>query len=94
LQVAAQGDERRGHQLDEALITGEVGERSGIVLHDLFGVVSLEVAVARRVEHDDDGHHLREAQVSGAVTVAAAADEPSPFPQWFKELAEVVYVTE
>jgi hypothetical protein len=46
------------------------------------------------MEHDDDGHHFRQAEASGAVSSALACREQSFFPERFKELAEIVYVAE
>jgi hypothetical protein len=46
------------------------------------------------VEHDDDRHLFCEAEARGAVALAFARREQSFFPEWFKELTEIVDVTE
>jgi hypothetical protein len=92
LQVAAQGDERRRHQLNEALVADEPGEGPHVPLEHALGVVSLEVAVTGGVEERDDGHHFRQAQCRRPV--ASARLKQSLLPEWFKEQTEVVYVAE
>src|SRR2546429_5562235 len=52
LQITAQGDERRRHQLHEAAVAHEPRESPGKVLHHVLGVVSLEVA--RSEEHTSE----------------------------------------
>ena len=94
LQVAAQGDERRWHQLDEAMIADHARKLSGVMFHHLFSVVSLEVTVCGSMKQHDDRHHLRQTQVRGAVSLTVTRTEQSPLPEWFKELTEIVYVTE
>jgi hypothetical protein len=42
------------------------------------------------VEEHDDRHHFRQAEASGAVALALSRREQSLFPEWFKELTEIV----
>jgi hypothetical protein len=46
------------------------------------------------VEEHDDCHHFRQAQATRTVALTLARREQSLLPQWFKELAEIVDVTE
>jgi hypothetical protein len=94
LQVAAQGHERRRHQLDEAVVGDEFGESPTQMLQDMLSVEGLEVAVTRRVKEHDNGHHFRETQSRGTVALARHVGQKPLPPSWFKELAKVVYVAE
>jgi len=57
-------------------------------------VEGFEVAVARQVKEHEDSHHLGERERAGLAAAALAARQQSPPPGGFKELTEVVYVTE
>jgi hypothetical protein len=76
------------------VIADEPGKCSGIMLHHVLGVVSLEVTITRCVKEHDDSHHFRQAEARGAVAPTLARREQALLPAWFKEQAEIVDVTE
>jgi hypothetical protein len=64
--------DRQGHdavrfQLDEAVVTDQPRKRAPQVLTDVRVVKGLEVALARLLKEDDDGHHFTQAQTAGAL---------------------------
>jgi hypothetical protein len=82
------------HQLDEAIVRDQARESPSHLLQDLLRVESLEVTVARRVEQHDDRHYFREAERRCPLSLARHIGQQSLLPEWFKEQAKVVYVTE
>jgi len=94
LQVSAQGDERRRHQLDEAAVRNQPGKSPRHVLQDMLSVEGLEVPVSRRVKEHDNGHHFRETQGRCSLSLARHIGQQAFAPERFKEQAKVVDVTE
>ena len=94
VQVAAQGHQRLGHQLDKAAIADQGGEVRAQVPLNIFGVVMFEVAVMAGVEEHNDGHDLTEGQVPLADAVTLAILEQTLHIQWFKPLAKIINIAE
>ena len=70
-QVVNQGPKDPRKKLDHTSVAGGIGKLAMPAPEDLFGIVSLEVAVALRLmEHDKNGHELTRAQAGGTLANA------------------------
>jgi hypothetical protein len=61
------------------------------MLHDILGVIRLEIAVARHMKVDDDGHDLASTQFGFRTRLVGTSQQPRfrPIGDHFAEIIDI-----